>query len=179
MNETSFFSSSNNLKFLQINLKKSGDVNLQMVEHVIKNGIDFVSWKDPHLVERKQVKKINHIPSNWNCNLSLNGSSWIMITNPKLIYIHVKSFNNSVFVNVTTKNNDNILIGSQYTASSNLDQDMKDWMDFFANTYNLLIAGDFNANLKTWGYRRNNERGEIFMDYNIIKLLDMTGPTLE
>ena len=166
MNETSFSSSSNNLKFLQINLRKSGDANLQMVEYVIKNDVDFVLCQDPHLVERKQVKKINHIPSNWNCYLSLNGSSGIVITNPNLIYIHVKSFNNSVFINVTMKNNDNILIGSQYTApSSNLDQDMKDWTDFFANTNNLIIAGDFNAHLKTWGYRRNDERGEIFMDY--------------
>lgn len=84
---------------------------------------------------------------------------------PLLIHIRTLQTRNSIFINVTSKQN-TIKIGSQYSKpSGNLEEDLKDWTNAIRNSTDFILGEDSNAHIQALGYYRNNSRGEILLEY--------------
>ena len=136
-----------NISILQINLRKSSTANHTAITYAILNKIDIILIQDPHISNNN----LTFLPSSFSVYFSSFFTAGIVVMNTNLIHIMTKSFENSVFVNFTFEDK-NVIIGSQYTApSKDLDTDLKQWTDYFTSTDNLLIGGDFNSHLHSWG----------------------------
>ena len=115
---------------------------------------------------------MTHLPSCFPSYFSSGFSASIVVINTTLVHVQTMNFDNSIFVNFSFERR-NFILGSQYSApSKDLEHDLKQWSDYFPETDNLIIGGDFNSHLTSWGYSHSDDWGEILLDY--IALNDLT-----
>lgn len=132
---------------------------------MVDNNIDLVLCQDPYIVNGSALMD----GCNWPAYYSNSFNSAIFITNTDYVTISNVAFDNSVAISLNVS--DNILyIVSQYSSpSSDIDAHFTDLNNHFMNYDNVLIAGDFNVPLLEFGYSRQTDRSEIFLEHLISK----------
>lgn len=164
------------IKIVQINLHHCSDASDTLVRYVEKNDLLFCLCQDPYLFDGCPAG----FSPDWLSFSSLSGSAVIFCTDKSMKCVLSLQTNHSVFITVTLTKYA-IVLGSVYSApSSNIDLDMSCWINHFKDCSRLLVGGDFNVPLLTFGYTREEERSEIFREYLMISCLrilnDPTAP---
>lgn len=146
-------------KFLQINLNKSRLAQDNCFQTCKKWDIDVVIVSEP-----------NFIPTNWYkdkdakaaiCLCKLEISSGLIIQEEGFVAVRI---NRIIVVSCYFNPNDNI---GKYKQQL---QKLSDLITLNKNEQ-ILIVGDFNANLTLWGSNRNNTRGFALLD--VMSVLDV------
>lgn len=153
------------VSFVQINLHHCNDANDALVRYAISNNIDILICQDIYLSEGVAVG----IPPEWPIFFSTNKNAAIILTNSDYALIRNLELENSVTVSLTV-NNDSIYICSQYSPPENdIDKDFIDLGRHFDKFDKTIIAGDFNVPIIDFGYTRQTERTEIFLEHVLQK----------
>lgn len=147
-----------------------------MVKYSTENSIDLVLAQDPYI----HNGIFSGLPQGWSVHYSTNKTATIVVIRKNIFAIKSFESNNSVFVNIQIDNS-TIHFGSNYSSpSSDLEEDLHSWQDFFENPNNIFLAGDFNAKLRPLGYTHTDDRGHLILDFlnntNFLLLNDPQGP---
>lgn len=163
-------------KILQINLRNSRAATCEMVKYSITNSIDLILIQDPYI----KNNVFQGIPMNWTSFLSKEKTAAIILT--KNSYFGIQSFQaaNSIFVNIQLLKS-SINFGSLYSSpSSDLEEDLFAWQEYFEDPNSVILGGDFNARLRNLGYHYTDSRGNSILNLitntNFVLLNDAGGP---
>lgn len=146
---------------LQISLHHFEETNDAMCTYVVRNKIYLVMCQDPYVVDGV----ISGVPINWPFFLSSNNNAAILLTNKDYAAISSQKLDNSVTISLNVCG-DIIYLCSQYSSpTGNIDNDLSDLGDHFQQFNKVLIAGDFNVPLLDFGYTRQTERSDVFLEH--------------
>lgn len=149
----------NTIKIVQLNLQNCIASTPNLVEYALSNNLDIILYQD---IYRKNNMVVGY-PAQWRIFTSLSGSSGIFVLNNSLLCLVKLRFDNSVFINIQTSSG-SILLGSIYSSpTSDLELDVNCWANDLWDR-DAVIAGDYNAKSRLWGYSRTDQRGEIILD---------------
>lgn len=149
------------VRFVQINLHHCFDANDALIRYSNDNNIHFFMCQDPYTIDGRVVG----VSPDWLIFSSLNNTAAVICTNKTMNCVVSLRTNNSVFITVVFEQI-TIVMGSVYSApSSDIDLDMSSWLNYYMNCDKMLIGGDFNVPLISYGYTGENERSEIFQEH--------------
>lgn len=149
------------IKCLQINLHHCMDAMTELNNYVNNYSIDLIFCQDPFIFDGK----ISGIDPSWSAYLSNNNNAAIINTNPDYVTIMNVALPNSVAVSICVTGDPIVLVSQYSSPSSNIDLHFNDLKNHFNNFDKVLIAGDFNVPLLEFGYTRQTERSETFLEH--------------
>lgn len=148
------------INFLQINLRHSYDANVALQDYAESHLIDIIFCQDPHIIQGA----ISGLPGHWRSFTSSLNTAGIIIVNTAFYCVESLVSNNSILVNLTLKELTLNLLSQYSKPRGDLQGDFDDWTDSLQNKENLLVGGDFNAHLPSFGYSWSDDRGNIVQE---------------
>ena len=134
--------------------------------------VDIVCVQDAYLFNNRP----KGLPSGVAIYSSASKNCRILIFNPSVIHNQIFKANNSIFINISSSNNNFVItIGCQYSPpSANLEEDLQA-IDKACNLFNknLLLVGDLNAHSPLWGYSSQDPKGTSLINFTIKHFLDI------
>lgn len=160
----------NNLKFIQINLNHCRAANASLANHIKDKDIDIAHVQDTYCDKTNQPSSFH---KTWAIFPSKNHNAHIIICNKSLIYTHLFTGLNCIFVSITTAEG-NLTVGSTYVApKTNFEDAIEEWEHLITDKNHFICGGDFNANSELWGYQGSNVRGDQLIEFIIVNSLTL------
>lgn len=149
-----------NITVCQINLNNCRAATHLLVEFATNGKIDIILTQDIYLRNEVPIG----LPQSWTYLPSRRGSSAVVITRRSLVHLIRRVTENAVVIEIEGPDG-KFEIGSVYSSpSSDLLEDIQN-LELDPGDNNIILSGDLNAKNRSWGYSRNDGRGEIILDF--------------